>query len=259
MLDMVSLKSMKVKSKLILTSTIIVVFALTGLFTSIYYVNDLSKGIDRVEGEIVPLINETWSIRNNITLIESNILDMILSKDANDISSLKSKNAELRESINHSLETIEAIAPSDDIEEIKSKIITLGDVRKEIEGSVNTKNDLSGKSGNLFKEKYQPVSSNLKDSLMNISQSIQDESMKAIQKEQQIANFAIIIIIILSIIFLGFSILMSRLLVKSIIKPLKIINEAAKEMSNGNLSHKVEYKSEDEFGELADSIGESIV
>lgn len=255
---MVSLKSMKVKSKLILTITIIVVFALSGLFTSIYYVNDLSKGIDRVEGEIVPLINETWSIRNNITLIESNILDMILSKDASDISFLKSKNTDLRESINNSIKTIEAIAPSEDIEEIKSKIISLGDVRKEIEESVNTKNDLLGKSGKIFKEKYQPVSSNLKDSLMNISQSIQEESMDAIQKEQKIANLGITIIIILSIIFLGFSIFMSRLLIKNIINPLKVINEAAKEMSNGNLSHEIDYKSEDEFGELSDSIGESI-
>lgn len=255
---MVSLKSMKVKSKLILTIAIIVVFALSGLFTSIYYVNDLSKGIDRVEGEIIPLINETWSIRNNITLIESNILDMILSKDASDISSLKSKNAELRESINNSIKTIENIAPSEDIEEIKSKIISLGDVRREIEESVDVKNDLSGKSGKLFKDKYQPVSSDLKDNLMNVSQAIQNESMEAIQKEQKIAHFGVILIVILSIIFLGFSIFMSRLLVKNIINPLKVINEAAKEMSNGNLSHKIDYKSEDEFGELSDSIGESI-
>lgn len=183
---------------------------------------------------------------------------MILSKDASDISSLKSKNAELRESINNSIKTIEAISPSEDIEEIKSKIISLGDVRKAIEGNVNTKNDLSGESGKLFKEKYQPVSSDLKDTLMSVSQAIQNESMNAIQKEQKIARFGVILIVILSMIFLGFSIFMSRLLVKNIISPLKVINEAAKEMSNGNLSHKIDYKSEDEFGDLSDSIGESI-
>ena len=86
---MFSFKKMKVKAKLILTNAIIIIFALTGLFSSIYFVNDLSRGIDKVEGDIIPLINETWSIRTNITLIESNMLDMILSQNISEIDSLK--------------------------------------------------------------------------------------------------------------------------------------------------------------------------
>lgn len=255
---MVSFKKMKVKTKLILTNSIIIIFALTTLFTSIYFVRDLSKGIDRVEGEIVPLINETWSIRTNITLIESNILDMILSKNPQDIQSLKSQNANLRESINNSLSIIEEIAPNENLEDVKIQIQSLGKIRKDIEDNIGLENDLSKKSGADFKDKYQPISSKLKDDLMKMSQDLHEKSMNAIVKEQKIADSGIKILILLSIFFLIGSTLMSKTLIKSITYPLNIINSAAKEMSKGNLSHKVEYNSEDEFGELSQSLGESI-
>lgn len=255
---MFSFKKMKVKAKLILTNAIIIIFALTGLFSSIYFVNDLSRGIDKVEGDIIPLINETWSIRTNITLIESNMLDMILSQNISEIDSLKNKNADLRENINKSIETIETIAPNGNLENIKLELQNLGNIRKEIEASVGIGNDLGGKAGVEFKSKYQVESSKLKDDLMKMSQNIHEESIKSINKEQKIAGIAVKMIILLSILFLGLSSIMSKKLITNIIYPLGLINTAAKEMANGNLSHKPEYDAEDEFGILANSISESM-
>lgn len=63
-----------------------------------------------------------------------------------------------------------------------------------------------------------------------------------------------VILLLISVITLGVTVVMARYLSRSITKPLNEIEKAAKEMADGSLSTSISYESKDEMGSLANSM-----
>lgn len=95
------------------------------------------------------------------------------------------------------------------------------------------------------------VSDNLENNLYQSTKSIIDNSTSAATKATIFADsvFAIALIV---------SILLSVKMKKSVLIPLAMLQNAAEEMSKGNLNIEINYKSGDELGNLARSLSSSI-
>ena len=97
---------------------------------------------------------------------------------------------------------------------------------------------------------------------MSIAQKIDlltdEQSVKAVRKTLISAFVGFVVIIVCLIIAVILSRKTGRKILTTILEPLHEIENAAKELTEGNLHSTLEYKSEDEIGRLAQSMRESI-
>ena len=75
---------------------------------------------------------------------------------------------------------------------------------------------------------------------------------------QQIFDRSVLMIVILTGIISVLGFFLSRIISKSVVRPISIIAEVASEMSQGNLHNKLEYQSNNELGKLADAVRNSM-
>ena len=68
--------------------------------------------------------------------------------------------------------------------------------------------------------------------------------------------FIVVVVIVLVVLATIIALMISREIIKSIIEPVDQLKHAAAEMTQGRLDAEIDYESEDELGELADSIRE---
>lgn len=74
---------------------------------------------------------------------------------------------------------------------------------------------------------------------------------------EQSQNRSIVILIVLCVLSILICIILAALVTKLIVRPVKEIEQAAKNMAEGNLDCTITYKSKDELGQLADSMRKS--
>lgn len=98
--------------------------------------------------------------------------------------------------------------------------------------------------------------------LVSIAQKIDlltgEQSVKAVRKTLISAFVGFVVIIVCLIIAVILSRKTGKKILTTILEPLHEIENAAKELTEGNLHSTLEYKSEDEIGRLAQSMRESI-
>ncbi|MFZ2537498.1 MAG: HAMP domain-containing methyl-accepting chemotaxis protein [Oscillospiraceae bacterium] len=98
----------------------------------------------------------------------------------------------------------------------------------------------------------------LRDSSDKLTNEAVDAANNAAKTNQTVYLFILILVISLAVIALIYSIIISTATTKSILLPLAQIEKAAKEMSMGNLTTAISYKSRNELGKLADSLRDSM-
>lgn len=100
------------------------------------------------------------------------------------------------------------------------------------------------------------------DEVIAISQEIDAETEELMDKSVLASRMTVIIGVVVIILFIVIATLVSRKIgsriVDSITEPLSAIEEVAKELTEGNLHSKLEYRSKDEIGSLAHNLRKSI-
>lgn len=116
----------------------------------------------------------------------------------------------------------------------------------------------SRQAADIFFESLNPYFTKVQEDLIKISDSANEKADDNYSDAQQLVRFTQITVVALQIFAvlatLGFSLFTTR----SIVAPVKEIEKAAKEMSNGSLHVQLNYQSKDELGSLADSMRTTI-
>jgi methyl-accepting chemotaxis protein len=99
-----------------------------------------------------------------------------------------------------------------------------------------------------------PALDNLVSLALEIDAEIQTAVNDAVASSRTVFITCVILILAISIASIIFALYISRLISNSITKPLKDIEDCAKELSNGNLHTNLECHSKDELGSLAHSL-----
>ena len=135
-----------------------------------------------------------------------------------------------------------------EIDGLKAVIATLGEqiTAQELAAAVNT-----------FDTDFYSKSEAVNTILNEIGTTSDANALKEINISTYLAIGSIIAMIILGIINVLFATRISKALTNIIITPIKELRNAMSEMRQGNLDIKVEYQSQDEFGELAADFNQS--
>lgn len=252
---------LKIKTRLILSNTIIILCAFIAISFLIINIEKLEKNIIFFEKEAFPISIEIDNIRRNSIALERNLLEMTLTENLSRVDEIVKDNKELSEHIVSSFTILENILRGEDLKELeklKENIIKMRNSRKSIETILTKSNgDNWVLAESILENKYVPMAISFRDEISKFSKKTNDilaESIEKVQKESKLSElmaiFSIIIFIILSIIT-------SLKLTRDIMKPLMEIEMASKCFANGDLNFHINYNRNDEFGYVCNSMRES--
>jgi methyl-accepting chemotaxis protein len=103
-----------------------------------------------------------------------------------------------------------------------------------------------------------PSLSNLVDLSKELDSEIESLVDKSLKRSRSIYYTSFAIVLIVTLLSVAFTVFLGRSVMDSIVVPLQEIEASAKELSEGNLHTQITYESNDELGDVADSLRESI-
>ena len=154
-----------------------------------------------------------------------------------------------------SIVKIEPLLISDDgvkkLQEIKDEWATLETVREKFVNSL--KGNETGTARTILLEEYYPASLTVVDLSKELIDMADAVAVDYYDQAQGMAQFALILSIILFAISLILGVVLCLYIIRAITKPLKEIEIATGMLADGNLSADITYESKDEFGSVANS------
>ena len=107
---------------------------------------------------------------------------------------------------------------------------------------------------NIYINEYEPELARALDLVVNISNLANKGAGAEYKTARSFLKVNFIILVVIAIVGIIVSIVLVTLLIKSIVNPLKEIENAVQEMAEGSLEVQLEYDSRDEIGHLADGV-----
>ena len=105
-----------------------------------------------------------------------------------------------------------------------------------------------------FIDEFDPEVSKLEGILDQFSDQVTDLVGNDYNSSMQTRNVLFIVGIIIVIVALILTVIMATILIRSVVEPVKQLQEAMEKMRRGNMDIDIEYKAEDELGKLSDDL-----
>ena len=105
-----------------------------------------------------------------------------------------------------------------------------------------------------FIDEFGPEVSKLEGILDQFSDQVTDLVDNSYNSSMETRNILFIVGIIIVIVALILTIIMATILIRSVVEPVKHLQEAMEKMRRGNMDIDIEYKAEDELGKLSDDL-----
>ena len=105
-----------------------------------------------------------------------------------------------------------------------------------------------------FIDEFDPEVSKLEGILDQFSDQVTDLVGNDYNSSMQTRNVLFIVGIIIVIVALILTVIMATILIRSVVEPVKQLQEAMEKMRRGNMDIDIEYKAEDELGKLSDNL-----
>ena len=221
---------------------------------AILSMNKLGGQVDQYADGIVPDTERVWEMRRNMVAAEREMLSAIHAKDQNQVDNFLSKADEDTQGIFSALDELEQRTQisKETMTKLRDSLNTILPVQEQIAELL--KHGEREQANTVFETEYVPLFDKGVEILLdvyNMQGQLNDEEHKTadlVLRSGQIILSASVVTALVVVL------LSMTLLRKSILTPVKEINQAAKAIAKGDLSASVTYDGKDEFGELADEI-----
>ncbi len=227
---------------------------IVALIFSIAAIAFIGSNFNRFYNNSYAVVNTQWKMQKNLDTASINILLACTSYDSNSTEEYVATAKSEIEALNKNYETLKSLYTQnpDSLEKFKKALESSKSYEELIYTSALANNHNTAM--NVYNTNYSPNIEKVKESLTQIGTDIERGAASDFAR----SNIVEIIVIILSIILAIFSSIITirsiRRLVKGLTKPLYEIENAAKQMSEGNLHVDITYTSGDELGNLANSM-----
>ncbi len=248
------LKDLKIKNKLILGFAIPLILSIILLIVSEVQSTSLGDRYDRMFDEEIKLSNEMTKSRINNSMASRIIRDMVLDTEMQDVSSNQQKFDEAIASLNSALDYVKENYPLND-GKIEEYTAALESWMSEANIIVNlAKNGRFDEAHEELRQKCAPALVNLRiyaDGLEESINGIVDQRREELKTQNAMNTVVMLVLIAIGVVII---LIVSKSIIKSIVKPTGEIHKAIISMSQGVLDTPVRYESEDEIGEMAEAL-----
>lgn len=246
------MKNLKIGKKLLITFGVIIILFCIVVFMGIFNSTSSSEKFTSFYNNGYNITNQVMSVRRAIQSSAKYIGYAIMNKDENatkeNIQKAKDETASMEEGLtfmrNH-FRGDQAL-----VEGFNNSMKEIADARNRVyELALANKNE---EASNLYFAEVNPGYLKAQEYLTEIYDVATANADNNYKSSMTASKSTVILLCILSGVALAATVLLAGYLTKSITGPLREIESAAKEMSNGSLSVKIGYQSRDELGSLAD-------
>lgn len=257
-LNFINITNVKIAPRLIICFAILLVmFALSNMI-SIYNINNVSEDINRFYDECYESEILSWETRyalNNIekaiyksTTTSSRTLKMEYTNEIT--SSVKSANESLALLI-QDLDEYPTV-----VEQLKGDMAIITNISYELVDLLN--NSKNSQSLEIMNNELMPVLSSIYNNMDRVSKNLNIIAQNFV-KDANNAN-SNLIILLSSMLILGIviSVVLSAVVIRSLVRPIKDITDAAEAISRGNLDYEISNITKDELGVATLAIGNTI-
>ena len=141
------------------------------------------------------------------------------------------------------------------VNQFHTQLQVTSEVTNKILEYLSTGSDRAKEQARLtFIDEFDPEVSKLEGILDQFSDQVTDLVDNSYNSSMETRNTLFIVGIIIVIVALILTVIMATILIRSVVEPVKQLQEAMEKMRRGNMDIDIEYKAEDELGKLSDDL-----
>ncbi|MFJ7980889.1 methyl-accepting chemotaxis protein [Lysinibacillus xylanilyticus] len=255
------MKNLSIRKKILTLITSAVIFLLIISGVGFYYIENMAKKSSEMYDKSLLPIQYIGQLRTDIRAIDSFVLELMITTDANRNTDLQTNISERTEKLNDSIMKFEA---SYNGNEDKRKL--LESIKSSLDGYFSTMTeviDLASKNRN--EEAYSLYTTAMGDYREKVANearnlmTICSEDAKQLNKEnKQSLSTTILVSAILSVLAIIFFITLATWIARLIVNPVKELQANMLKAGDGDLTVQGTYSSKDEIGQLTQSFNSMI-
>lgn len=248
------LKNMKIRTRMLLSYAVIIALCLAASVAALVMMKQISSNLTSFYKNNYTVTVNAWTARREMQYARADILNAILetnpAESQKKIDSATDALAKMRATFPVIRERFKGdMGLVDELDATLSQAVVYRDQVLDLTAAMH--NDEAFK---LMKTSYIPLLDELADKLGAIADQADDSAKAMVAQGQQLQTasmVAVAVIIVLSIILAA---LLALYISEGIRKPVEEIRSTAEKMASGSLEVSLNYQSEDELGNLSDSI-----
>ena len=247
-------KNFKIGTKLIVAFAIIIVIYAATVVTAIFNINSMSERMNRLYSDPFENLELSYKIIGNTRAVQKNLLLMCASESAVDTNDCIQETKGYVDELSKNIEMLGTgyVSDKEAVDELLQAFETLKEPRDKMMEYLVAGDRESALA--LYLSDYEPKTKTVREASNNIADISKADAERWIKGSQEMNKNIIVMIVVLAVISVMFTIVIWIVITRSIINPLNEVKRAANEISNGQLSAKIDYKAENELGELADDM-----
>lgn len=249
---------MTIKNKLIATFTfILIMLSGVGIFSSIV-LDRVNQQSSFINDQVIPEMELVEQLRFEIARFRSNEFEHISLDSTASMDTLETRMDDLKTSIDQNFTSLKAISPNASVDTAMQAWNTYLEVHGKLIGlsrKMDTKASIAYMKGDLkiAYDQMDTIMSELSENSKNLADNASSQGDKDFSNARILLTIAILASILLSI-------LMAWFILVSILKPIHTLKFRLEDLANrgGDLTQKINIRSKDEIGMLANSVNQFI-
>lgn len=246
---------LKLGAKLLISFTALILLFIIPITISLSHFNETVRVFDKTNKITIPEIYLAASISKDLKDMEKNIYSSVLTDNITKKEDCSVINKNLYDEMTVNINELKGLLSTDreKVDHVLKLLEKEAAVRDDIM-SLKYKSDAT----RLIFNSYEPVVNDINYTLNEITDGISLRLQNEIYESNKNVRISLLltISITLAAIFLG--LIISKTITKSIVEPINEIESLANALSEGNLSYKITYTSNNEIGNLAESLRKSM-
>ncbi len=247
------MKNLKIQAKLLVGFGLVLVMVILLGTISITRMNVLNKTTQGFATVTVPALDDIWMTRRNMVSMERYLLQIIGSCDITDVADSDKNITTDRTNLMNSLDALVALIPEykATVDKIKGYVEQNATVRKQIVelASKLTPED-NQKAYEIYTAQYTPVFDLAAKEIISLYNDVNTRIAARVTDANATASSSFITVLSVMAVVVILTVVMTYLITKSIVTPVKQLETVASRMTNGDFNVSINYQSKDELGVL---------
>lgn len=252
-------ENIKIGRKLIYVFGIIIFLYVITVVTALVNIKSMSERTEWLYEEPFANVEDSLTMVANLEQVGKNITLLITTDNIVDEKEYLERTKEIVQEVYASFEKLSSgyVTDEEKNSELKIQFKNLSEIRSTL--LTLLENNKKDEAFELYLSQYKPQFEKVKDILTEVVKLSSEEAETRLVQGQQ-ANIRIVaLMIVLAVICVAFSAALCILITRSITTPVNEVKAAANAIANGQLEIRLDYRAENELGQLADDIRETAI
>lgn len=248
------LKNIKIRTRMLLSYAVIIVLCLGASVAALIMMNRVSSNLTTFYENNYAVTVKAWTAKREMQYARADILKAILETDDNDMQTALDNASAALTNMRAAFPVIRErfkgdMALMDEVDSILAKAVIF---RDQVFDLVEAKKNEEAFA--LMKASYIPLLNQISDTLDEISRQAESNAKGKVDQGQQLQGIFKLAVIGILVLNITLAVLLALHISNGIRRPVEEIRNTAKKLASGNLDVSIDYQSEDELGNMSDSI-----